>query len=260
MEYKNTLLTGSTGQLGSAIMGSGYFKNLLSPSRSVLDITVPNSIGNFFEKNRIDSVIHCAALARMRECEENPAKALRTNAIGTSNLVLEALREEEKSGRKIRFVLISSDGVYPGIKGNYSETDAAIPYNKYGWTKLGSECAVSMLSDFCIIRASFFNPDDIRFKESADDAYSSKIQIKDLVKCISMLLNSDFVGTINVGGKKISDYVRYKKFKPGLRQCKLKDILKTVPFSMARDASMNIRLWNRLKKSSRQAENGKRNR
>ncbi len=34
------------------------------------------TIEKFFNNNPIDAVIHCAALARMKECEENPTKAI----------------------------------------------------------------------------------------------------------------------------------------------------------------------------------------
>ena len=241
MKYKKILLTGASGQLGQAISNSGYFENLLTPSREVLDITKTITIKKYFNNNDFAAVIHCAAMARMLECEQNPYKAIETNIIGT-------LRKEAKSKNKIRFLHISTDGVYSGTKGNYSEKDAAIPYNIYGWTKLGAECAVRMLTNYCIIRTSFFDPNKIKFDESATDAYSSKMQINDLVKAIAEMLESNFVGVINLGDIKKSDYERYKAFKPALKPCKLKDILKTVPFAMARDASLNTNLWKRVHK------------
>jgi len=250
LRYKNILLTGGSGNLGTAIRKSGLFKNLLAPSRDVLDITKPDSIRKFFEENEFDVVIHCAALARMRECEENPGKAIEVNIIGTSSLVNEVL----KSNKNIRFMHISTDGVYPGTKGNYSEKHETIPYNIYCWTKLGAECAVNVLKNKCIIRTSFFNPEKIRFDESATDAYSSKMPIKDLVKAIATMLESDFKGTINIGHERKSDYDRYKDFKPSIKPCRLNDILKTIPFEMARDASMDCSLWKRIKKENKSHE------
>ncbi len=248
MKYKKILLTGASGQLGQAISNSGYFGNLLMPSREIFDITKPLIIKNYFHDNDFDAVIHCAALARMLECEKNPDKAIETNIIGTSNLAIEVLRKEFTLNKKIRFVHISTDGVYAGIKGNYSEEDAATPYNIYGWTKLGAECAVRVLSNYCIIRTSFFDPNKIKFNESATDAYSSKMQINDLARAIAKMLNSNFVGVINIGDKRKSDYERYKAFKSTLKPCKLKAILKIVPFQMAKDASLNTKLWEKIKK------------
>ena len=97
MKYKNILLTGALGELGRAISSSKIFPHLLAPSREILDITKPDTIKKFFGNNDFDAIIHCAALARIWECEENPIKAIETNIVGTSNLVNEVLKKEEAS-------------------------------------------------------------------------------------------------------------------------------------------------------------------
>ena len=247
MEYKKILLTGSTGSLGKAILSLKSNLSFLTPAKNILDITKPETIKSFFEKNQIDAVIHCAALARMKECNENPAKAIETNIIGTANLVIETINKEKTAGKNIRFIHISTDGVYNGTKGNYSEDGSTIPYNLYGWTKLGAECPVKLLKNHCIIRTSFFNPENIKFSESATDSYTSKVTADYLANAIIKMLNSDFTGTINIGSERKSDYDNYKKYKPGLKPCRFKDVLKTATFPIAKDASMNISLWKKLK-------------
>lgn len=249
MEHKNILLTGASGELGKAIASSCIFPSLLAPSREIMDITKQHTIRKFFDNNDFDAVIHCAAMARMRECEENPTKAVETNIIGTGNLVNAIINKEGELGNKIRFVHISTDGVYPGIKGDYSEKDETRPYTAYGWTKLGAECAVNALSDFCIVRASFFDPGNIKFEDAATDAYSSKAPINYLVKAISLLVDNDFAGTINVGRERRSDYEHYKEFKPNIKKCKLEDIRKKVNFNMYEDSSMDISLWKKIEKN-----------
>ena len=186
----------------------------------------------------------------MKECEEDPIKAVKTNIIGTSNLVMSVIEKEKELQKKIRFIHISTDGVYQGTKGNYSEEDETIPYNTYGWTKLGAECAVNALSDFCIIRTSFFEKKNILFNESATDMHSSKISIDDLVKAIWTILNSKFIGTINIGGERKSDYEWYREYKPSLQQCKFKDILKIAGFPLAKDASMDCSKWKKIQKNN----------
>lgn len=248
MEYKNILLTGSSGTLGQRILGSNEMLCVLAPSRKVLDITKPETIQKFFEENKIDAVIHCAAMARMKECHEKPAKAIETNVVGTSNLVMEVIKKEEKTGKQIRVIHMSTDGVYQGIKGNYKEDDVTIPYNFYGWTKLGSECAVRLLKNYCIIRTNFFDPKNIRFMESATDAFTSKVTVDYIAKAVLKMLKSDFIGVINIGKERKSDYENYKEFKPELKPCKLKDILKTSSFLRARDSSMDIGKWKKIDK------------
>ena len=131
------LLTGGSGTLGKAIHDSKLFPSLLSPSKADLDITSKESVHKFISNHDILTIVHCAALARMGECEKNPMEAIKLNIQGTAHMVEETLRKEKKTGQHIRFIQISTDGVYPGTAGNYKETDAAIPYNLYGWTKLG---------------------------------------------------------------------------------------------------------------------------
>src|SRR3989338_1613329 len=217
MKYNKILLTGGSGSLGQAIIKSGHFKNLAAPSSKTLDITDIKKIKSFFSNNDFDAVIHCAALARMSECEKHPEKAILVNTIGTANLVINTIEKEKKSGKSIRFLFISTDGVYPGTKGNYSENDETIPYNKYGWSKLGAESAVRALSNNCIIRTSFFDPENIRFEDAATDSYSSKVPIDYLVKAVDTLINSGFTGVINLGRDRRSDYEHYKEFKPNIK-------------------------------------------
>lgn len=251
MKYKTILLTGGSGNLGQSILKSGLFTGILAPSYENLDITKEEFVEEFFKKNKPDAVIHCAAIVKMIEPEQEPIKAIDTNIVGTCNLVKEALKTEVREQKKIRFIYISTDGVYPCTEGNYSEGDTTIPYNKYGWSKLGGECAVNFLSNFCIIRTSFFNPQNINHEFYAMDKYSSRVSIDYLSKAIAFMLENDFVGTINIGGRKESDYEKYKRIKPNLKPCAYKDIVKKSPFKISRDASMNTFVWDKLREGIR---------
>lgn len=247
MSYKKILLTGSTGKLGKAILRAYDKTKILSPKRDELDLTNKDQMEKYFSSNDFGVIIHCAALSKMVKCEEDPVEAIRSNIVGTSNLVEETLKKE-KSGNKIRFLYISTDGVYPGVKGNYSEKDAAIPCSKYGWTKLGGECSVNLLNNFCIIRTSFFDKERAcLFDDAPSDMYESKLEIEDLVNAIIKLINSSFVGTINIGGKKKSRYELFKKFNSSLKESKFKDVQKSSKVGLAKDSSMNLELWNKLK-------------
>ena len=246
MKYNKILLTGGSGTLGRRIISSGKLKNILAPSSQELDITSAASVEKFFSQNELDAVIHCAAMARVSECEQDPARAIATNINGTANLVAAAIKKEKGTGRKIRFIQISTDGVYQSTKGDYSEEDATIPYNVYGWTKLGAESAVHALANFCIIRTRFFDPEKIKYDEYATNSYTSMMPAEELAKAIAIMLESSFTGAINIGGNRVSDYEALKKYKPSIKPCKLADIQGKVPFKLSQDASMNISLWKKI--------------
>lgn len=257
MKYKNILLTGYPGNLGTRIIKSNKDLNILAPAIQELDIRRMEDVKSFFDSHKIDAVIHGAAIARMGLCEGNPINAIDTNIIGTCNLVNQVLRKESESHHSLRFVHISTDGVYPSKEGNYSEKSETIPYNKYGWTKLGAEACVNLLSNFCIIRTRFFIPENISYRESAVDMFTSKIPVNELVEAIYLLLNSDFRGTINVGGPRKSDYDIHRIFKPDIEPCRRQDMLKHLTFQMSIDASMDVTLWSHIKKRLEIKENGK---
>ena len=141
----NLLLLGGSGTLGKAIINSKLFKNLNYPSSKKLNILLKNKVENFILKNKIDIVIHCAALARVKECEKNKKKAFKINVTGTKNIVEAILNCSKKTGKKIKLIFISTDGVYPSTRGNYKENDILKPYNYYGWTKLRGEKLVKKL-------------------------------------------------------------------------------------------------------------------
>jgi dTDP-4-dehydrorhamnose reductase len=240
------LLIGSSGNLGSEIVKSKKFKNLDCPKKNRLNLLQKKSINKFLNK-KYNLIINCAALARMKECEKNPNKAIKVNIIGTLNLINEIIEYEIKYKKKIRLIHISTDGVYPSINGGYSENDILMPYNIYGWTKLCSELIVKRLKNYVIIRTRFFNKKKIRFDTAAIDIFTSMLEVQNLVTEIKDISSKKFIGVINVGTKKKSDYENFKKYKADIRPCKRKDILKDIDFKIAKDASMNLNLLKRIK-------------
>ena len=70
---------------------------------------------------------------------------------------------------------------------------------------------------------------------------------KQLVKEIKNISLTRFIGVINIGEKRRSDFENYKKFKPHIKPCRRKDILKDINFEIATDASMNLNLFKKTK-------------
>ena len=150
------------------------------------------SIRKILNKNNFYLIINCAAMARIEDCEKNISKAIEVNIGGTYNLVKEIILYQKKKRKKIKFLHISSDGVYPSKKGNYSEKGPLGPYNIYGWTKLASEFIVKILEMHVIIRTRFFDKKNIKFKNSATDIFTSSIELNDLINKIKKILSKNF--------------------------------------------------------------------
>jgi dTDP-4-dehydrorhamnose reductase len=240
------LLIGGTGNLGSSIIKSKIFKNIDSPLKKELNLLNKLSIRKYLNK-KYNLIINCAALARMKECENNPLKAVKINVFGTLNLVNEVIAYKKKSKKEVKVIHISTDGVYPSTKGRYSENSSLKPYNIYGWTKLGSELIIKNLDKYIVVRTRFFDKKNIKYSTAATDIFTSMIEIQNLVKEIKKISFINFNGELNIGEKRNSDFNIYKKFKPKIKPCKHKDIIRNLNFKIAKDASMNTNLLKKIK-------------
>jgi dTDP-4-dehydrorhamnose reductase len=130
-------------------------------------------------------------------------KAIRVNIIGTFNLVQAIIKKEKVIKKEIRFIFISTDGVYESKNGFYSEDGPTVPYNQYGWSKLSAECAVRMLKNHLVLRTRFYDSKEIPYENSANDMFTSSVEIKELVLAINQLAFIDLKGVINIGVREI---------------------------------------------------------
>ena len=241
------LLIGGSGNLGSEIIKSKIFKNIYAPSKKTLNLLNQKKIRKILKTKNISLVINCASLARMQYCEKNMGKAIENNIQGTFNLVKEILNYQQKYKKKIKIVHISSDAVYPSTVGHYKEEAKLGPYNVYGWTKLGSEFLIKMIDQHVIIRTRFYKSNLIKYKFSASDLYTSQVEIGYLPKYINYLIRYKFKGIINVGSKRKSDFKVYKNIKKNLKSFKRKDLIRTLKFNIAKDSSLNLSKFNKIK-------------
>jgi dTDP-4-dehydrorhamnose reductase len=84
-----------------------------------------------------DIFVHAAAITQVDECELNQDKCYEVNVQGT----VRALVAAELYSK--RFIYVSTDFVFDGEKGNYSENDETKPVSYYGETKLNAESLVT---------------------------------------------------------------------------------------------------------------------
>lgn len=243
------LLIGGSGNLGTEIIRSKLFDNIVAPKKKSLNLLATVQINKILNRFKPKIIIHCASLARMKECEKDKNKAIKNNILATLNLIKEIKKYEKRNKVFVHLIYLSSDAVYPSLKGNHKESSKLGPYNVYGWTKLCAEYLVKILKKYTIIRTRFFIRKKINYKFSASDIFTSQVEITLLPKYIKYLILEKYYGVINVGGKRISDFKLYKKINPHLKAFKRKNLINQLKFSIAKDSSLNLKTFNNIKKN-----------
>lgn len=115
------------------------------------DLLESGTLEQVIKQTRPDWVINCAALALVDRCEEDPRLAQRLNIEFPAQLASIVA----KGGA--RLLHVSTDAVFDGQRGNYTEEDLPKPLNIYAQTKLEGEHAVAAIDPQAIIaRVNFY--------------------------------------------------------------------------------------------------------
>lgn len=103
------------------------------------DIADEVQVSEIFRKYQIGSVIHLAAESHVDRSITHPLEFIRTNVLGTANL-LNAARKSWTSGEHL-FYHVSTDEVYGslGAEGKFTETTPYDPRSPYSASKAGSD-------------------------------------------------------------------------------------------------------------------------
>jgi dTDP-4-dehydrorhamnose reductase len=128
-------ITGANGLIGNYLVQTAP---QLAPhwrvralTRADLDLLDFAAVRQAFHQDPPQLVIHCAAMTKVADAQQNPALAWRMNW-EVSQLLAEL-------AAAIPFVFFSTDLVFDGRKGNYTETDTVNPLHVYGETKVAAE-------------------------------------------------------------------------------------------------------------------------
>ena len=149
-QNKPAWITGAGGLIGSYLVQTAP---KLAPhwpvrglTRNQLDLLDFRAVRREFRQDQPQLVIHCAAISAIDGAQANPALAHRVNVEITGRLA--------ELAAEIQFVFFSTDLVFDGRRGNYSETDAVNPVHVYGETKAAAERIVLKNPRHLVVRTS----------------------------------------------------------------------------------------------------------
>jgi dTDP-4-dehydrorhamnose reductase len=226
----NIIISGGKSRFSRELQNQSSNHNLIPLSKEEMDITDIESIELALQKYKPQVFIHTAALSRPMNLHlDNPDKSISLNIIGTSNCVLACIKYN------VKFVYISTDFVYPGITGNYSEEDSLLPINKYAWSKLGGECACMLYDNSLILRMGMYDK-PFPHNKAFTDVYKSCIWNTEAAEITFRLIDRDAKGIFNVGGerKSIFDFVSQENLRI------LTETKNNIQENIPEDSSMNI--------------------
>ena len=142
------LVTGANGLLGQKLVAHLREEkgiDLIATGRGVnknpgggytylsADLRNLEGIRVFIEIANPDVIIHCAAMTQVDECEQNKDLCWEMNVEVTQNMI------EVAKENKAHFIYVSTDFVFDGKEGPYSERDMPKPISAYGEAKLEAE-------------------------------------------------------------------------------------------------------------------------
>ena len=220
---KRILITGISGFIGQYLykqrpvdvqVTGSYFLNkpeLIAIDLVKLDlIDVEEFISN---SAQFDVVIHCAAESSLSECEKKPERTHTINTIATEKLAQWSVKQKSK------FIYLSTDIVFDGEKGDYSESENPIPINIYGKTKLDAEQRILKIHDNAVIirlalclgkglgnTFGFINWIENKLEINEEiplyfDEIRTPVSVKFAANTIWELMENEYTGIVHLAGK-----------------------------------------------------------
>ena len=271
---ERVLVTGASGLLGSTIVKIAETSFEVIPSHNTkrihpnslkADVTNKKEVLSVLQAADPDVVIHTASETNVDKCETNRDQAWRVNVEGTRNIA-EACREMHA-----KLVYISTDYVFDGRQGLYTEEDEANPVNQYGLTKLkGEEQVRTLCKDHLILRTSVLYGscpwktsfskwvmNSIERKQEitvVDDHYNSPTLTENMAEMTLEAAHRNFMGLYHASGsERISRYEFAKQIAKAfsldeqlVKPIKLSEVT-TWKAKRPRDSSLSLRKINLLK-------------
>ncbi len=180
-----------------------------------LDIANKSDVKSLVSSYRPDVVLNAAAMTNVDECETHRELAWKHNVTAVENLVEVCRRINAK------LVHVSTDYVFDGMSGKYTEEDRAHPVNYYGKTKLAGENVIrSSGIDYAILRTvllygvgvgvknnfALWVIDNLTEKKEircVDDQISNPTHVHDLAMAVKTAADEPVSGVFHISGSEI---------------------------------------------------------
>jgi len=188
-------VTGANGRLGTALVQLGAVP-------IVLNITDFSACVDHFREFQYDVVINCAAKTDVDWCQkpENTSETIQVNTLGAINI------SEAYAGNLIQ---LSTDFVFDGKSGKYSESAQISGTGVYGFSKELAESALEYRSDTTVIRTTqiFGTKNDFLSRAllkamnhqevmGIDNLYGNPTHVEFLAVAIMSFISLDRIGDI----------------------------------------------------------------
>jgi dTDP-4-dehydrorhamnose reductase len=183
-----------------------------------LDLESYDKIYEFLSSMSQCTVIHCAAITSIDDCEKNPHYAYKINVSISENLAHICYE------LGFKFVHISTDHLFSGLYPFSTESSKISPLNVYANTKAIAEGKVlNKNPEALVVRTNFYGwgasyrnsfsdflINAIREKKGVylfTDIFYTPIYTRSLIECVHILLTTNFKGVFNiVGNERVSKY------------------------------------------------------
>lgn len=205
------------------------------------------------ERQRIDTVVIAANMAGAHSAYDHAFFKQRVDLL-------------VRGCQQCRVIYISSDGIFDGKQGHYTESDIPVPMTPYGRNLHYFEETVQCLCEnYCIIRPSYLygyslaqlDPRLSRVREQLlageqlaffDDMIKSPMDVNQVAEAIAFLTFSEHIGIVHVAGEALSVYDFYHEAMSslGIVSGRLSAIQMPLDFPHPRDTSLDISLMKRL--------------
>ncbi len=205
---------------GWEVVGS-YFSYKV-PDTVYYNTLEPDDTNNFdIASFAPDVIVHCGALTHVDKCEQEPELSYTQTVQSTINLVAVAKK------CNARFVYISTDYVFDGTDGPYTEDAQVNPLSVYGKHKLEAEQhAINEIANTLVLRVTNVYGHEARGKNFVArivqqcidkqkltlklpyDQYACPTNAWDIARCMYLLLRDDKNGIYHIGGTDYTNRVQ----------------------------------------------------